>query len=336
VTELRPPVIRRRTFGRTDLQASEFGLGCARIGGIFQREPGEFLNLLSAAFDAGINFFDTADIYSQGESERLIGRAFRRQRDRVIIASKAGYVLPAQRRMVARFKPLVRPLIGLFGLSRRHLPAAVRGSPAQDFSPSHLRHALEGSLRRLGTDRIDLFQLHSPPASVIEQGDCLELLGQLKRDGKIRYYGISCDSVDAALAALKHDGLSSIQVVINLLEQRSVELLAHARRRDVAVIARECLANGLLAKDIAAIDVKAYCRSEEEAAIKAAQLDLYRRSALENGCTLTQLALEFVSRLEGVSVALLGVSRQQQLESLLGSGIPSTARLKPDGIEHPA
>src|SRR5258706_15224783 len=110
--------MKARPFGNTDLRVSELGLGCARIGGIFQQDPGGFVNLLSAARDAGINFFDTADMYSQGESEALVGRAFHRCRDRVVIASKVGYCLPAQRRLVARVKPFVRPLIKLLGIRR--------------------------------------------------------------------------------------------------------------------------------------------------------------------------------------------------------------------------
>jgi aryl-alcohol dehydrogenase-like predicted oxidoreductase len=316
-----------RRFGRTDLHVSEFGLGCARIGGIFQRDPTEFLNLLSASLDAGINFFDTADMYSQGESEVLLGRAFRRRRDQIVIASKAGYVLPAQRRIVARFKPLVRPLIRFLGLSRHHLPAAVRGAPAQDFSPDHLRRAVEGSLRRLGTDHLDLFQLHSPPTAVVERGEWVETLEGLKRAGKIRYYGISCDSVEAALAALGHPNVSSIQVAINLLERSAVDtVLPRALRQGVAIIARECLANGLLAKDAASLDLHSYCQSPHEAERKAEQLTSYRQVADLNGCTLAQLALQFVSRLEGVSVSLVGVSRRQQLDTFLLGGIPSSPR----------
>src|SRR5260221_14628991 len=117
-----------------------------------------------------MNFFDTADMYSQGESEMLLGRAFRRQRPQVIIASKAGYCLPAQRRVIARLKPFVRPLIKLLGIKRHRLPVAVRGSLAQDFSPTYLRRAVEGSLRRLRTDYLDLLQLHSPPADVVARG----------------------------------------------------------------------------------------------------------------------------------------------------------------------
>jgi len=334
VTHPRDVNIPRRRFGRTDLNVSEFGLGCARIGGIFQRDPPGFLDLLSAALDAGINFFDTADMYSQGESERLLGRAVKGRRDQVVIASKAGYVLPTQRRILARFKPLVRPVIRLLGLRRHHLPGAVQGSPAQDFSRVHLRRAVEGSLRRLGTDRLDLFQLHSPPTAVVERGEWVDTLDTLAREGKIRYYGISCDSVETALAALGHPSVSSIQVVINLLERGAVDaVLPRARAQGVAVIARECLANGLLAKDASEIDLGSYCQSPAETARKAAQLESYRQVAVQSGSTLAQLALQFVSRVEGVSVSLVGVSKRPQLDALLAV-IRSTTRAEPRGIPH--
>jgi aryl-alcohol dehydrogenase-like predicted oxidoreductase len=324
VPDARKTEIHVRRFGRTDLNVPAFGLGCARIGGIFNRDPAEFVSLLSAAFDAGITFFDTSDIYSQGESEKLLGRAFRHRRDRVVIASKAGYVLPSQRRIAARLKPFVRPAIRLLGLSRQHLPASVRGSLAQNFSPDHLRRAVEGSLVRLGTDHLDLFQLHSPPAEIVERGDWVPTLEALQQQGKIRYYGISCDSVDAAAAALRHPGVSSLQISISLLERDALGVLADAQERGVGVIARECLANGLLVKDLSSSDVRAYCRSDAEAATKVSQLERYRKTASETGRTVTNLALQFVTGLEGVSVSLIGVSSLHQLDALLSSGLPST------------
>ena len=316
--------IRTRRFGNTELVVSEFGLGCARIGGIFKRQPSEFVDLLAAAFDAGVNFFDTADIYSQGESERLIGRTFRRRRSETVIASKAGYVLPSQRRLAARVKPLIRPAIRLLRLDRHRLPGAVRGELSQNFSPAHLRRALEGSLRRLDTDYLDLFQLHSPPTGVIEAGDWVETLESLKREGKIRYYGISCDSIDAARAALNYEGVSSLQVAVNLLEQGALEVLPSVEERGVALIARECLANGLLIKDMDNVDVRSYCESDSEAALKIELLHGYRRAAADAGTTLPEFALRFVNDLAGVAVTLIGVSSQQQFDSLIHS-LPTPA-----------
>jgi aryl-alcohol dehydrogenase-like predicted oxidoreductase len=329
VTQSRALNIRTRRLGRTDLNVSEFGLGCARIGGIFKREPAEFVSLLSAAFDAGITFFDTADIYSQGESETLLGRAFRgRRRDQVVIATKAGYVLPSRRRLVARVKPLVRPVIRLLGLTRRHVPGAVSGSLHQDFSPSHLRRAVEGSLRRLRTDRLDLFQLHSPPFGIVVEGGWIEALEALKAEGKIRHFGVSCDSAEAAQAALGHTGVSSVQLAINLLDRWAVPVLPRAHEQGVGVIARECLANGLLVKDASALDIKKYTQSDDEATAKTRQIELYRKAAAERGLTPTQLALQFVSHLEGVSVSLVGVSSLDQLNSLLSKEFPVPALAK--------
>ena len=119
---------------------STYGLGCARIGGVFKGNSGDFVKLLTTARDGGISFFDTADIYSQGESEQLLGRAFRGRRRDVVIASKAGYVLPSPAKTGgAPRSRSVRPAIRLLGLSRRHLPSAVRGELAQNFSPCVLK-----------------------------------------------------------------------------------------------------------------------------------------------------------------------------------------------------
>lgn len=307
-----------RPFGNTKLEVSTFGLGCARIGGIFQKDPGGFQDLLLAARDAGINFFDTADIYSQGESETLIGRAFRGQRQRVIIASKAGYQLPARRMLAARLKPLLRPLIKKLGLRRASLPSGLRGTVAQDFSPAYLVKAVEGSLRRLRTDYLDLLQLHSPPLDVVERGDWVPALEGLKRSGKIRYYGVSCDTVDVGQAALRIPSVSSLQFVLSLVEQGATEsLLPVLEERGVAGIARESLANGLLVKSAGEIDLKQYCSSPEQEAQRTRQLDELRARAKAGGQTLATLALEFATRQPGVSVTLIGARSREQLLGLL-------------------
>src|SRR5260370_20255184 len=133
-----------RRFGQTGLSVSVFGLGCARMGGICQGDTAGFLSLLSAARDAGINCSDPADMYSQGESEALVGRAFRNVRSRVVIASKAGYCLPGRRKLAARLKPILRPIIRRLGIRRDKLPASARGSVAQTLSPGALLSTVDG------------------------------------------------------------------------------------------------------------------------------------------------------------------------------------------------
>lgn len=307
-----------RGFGSTSLQVSEFGLGCARLGGAFQRDTKGFLALLCAANDAGITFFDTADMYSQGESEALIGRALRARRDRIVIASKAGYRLPARRRLLAPLKPLLRPAIQLLRLRRENLPSGSRGTITQDFSAKYLRRAVEGSLRRLRTDYLDLFQLHSPPLEVVERGEWLPAIEQLKHAGKIRYYGIAVDSIEAGLAALRFPGVASVQFTLSLLEQAGAErLFPLLHGRGVAGIARECLANGLLVKPPDQLDLSAYCKSEEEVALRGAQLEKLRRVAADGSATLTKLALDYPRSVAGVSVTLLGARNVAQLNNLL-------------------
>jgi aryl-alcohol dehydrogenase-like predicted oxidoreductase len=198
------------------------------------------------------------------------------------------------------------------------LPSAAKGAIAQDFSPPYLVRALEASLRRLRTDYVDLFQLHSPPLEVIERGDWEPALEDLKRAGKIRYYGIACDSLQAGLAALRYPGVSSLQFTFSLLEQQALEaLLPQARGQGVASIARETLGNGLLVKEAGDIDLTQYCSSPEELARRPLQLAELRQQAVEGGVTLAGMALQFASHAEGVSVALVGARTPQQLRRVL-------------------
>lgn len=305
----------RRRFGATDLQVSPVGLGCARIGGVFQGGPEAFVSLISATVDSGINFFDTADMYSGGESESILGRALVARRKSVVIASKVGYVQPAQRRLAGRIKPLLRPVIRLLRLNRAKLPAAVRGALSQNFSPEYIRRAVEASLVRLRTDYIDVMQLHSPPGDTIRQGDWLSTLQTLRKEGKIRFYGIACDTVNDAFSAIEQPGVSSIQVTVNLLERGAVgKLIPAARERGIAVIARECLSNGLLAKDPKDIDPETAYRDDEERARRNRELSHYRSLAREHGIPLPVMALKYALSHEGVSTALLGMRTAHHLE----------------------
>jgi len=307
-----------RDFGKTSLRVSAYGLGCARIGGVFQGNAGGFVDLLAFAFERGINFFDTADMYTQGESEALIGKALKGKRDRIVIASKAGYRLPARRQLAGKLKPLLRPLVRTLKLKRERMPSSSRGSLSQDFSSKYLQTAVEGSLRRLKTEYLDILQLHSPPLEVVERGEWLPALEGLQRSGKVRYFGIAVDTLEAGLAALSYDRVSSLQFRLSLLEpQAADELFPRAGSRGVGVIARECLGNGLLAKAPEAIDLRAVCSSAEEEARRAVQLAELRTAAAANQQTLLQSALAYPPGVNGVSVTLLGARSVEQLRGLL-------------------
>jgi aryl-alcohol dehydrogenase-like predicted oxidoreductase len=257
-------------------------------------------------------------MYSQGESEALIGQALRPVRDRIVIASKAGYCLPTRRRLIGKIKPLVRPLVRLLKIRRDRLPSGSSGALSQDFSAKYLRGAVEGSLRRLRTDYLDVLQLHSPPLEVVERGEWLTVLEELQRVGKVRYYGIAVDSIEAGLAALRFAGVASLQFTLNLLEQRAAqELFPLAGQRGVGGIARECLANGLLVKPAEQIDLKGYCSSEAEEQRRAQQLTELRRAAGGDAKLLLKQAVDYPGTVPGVSVTLLGVRNIDQLRPLV-------------------
>jgi aryl-alcohol dehydrogenase-like predicted oxidoreductase len=311
--------MRSRRFGTTELIVSELGLGCTRLGGVFQHAgKAETLSVLRGAFQHGVTFFDTADMYSQGESEALLGEAFRKDRHKVVIASKGGYCLPAQKRFVSRLKPALRPLVRRFGLKREHIPSGLRGTVSQNFSPGYIVQAVDQSLRRLGTDYIDVYQLHIPPTAVIESGELLEPLERLKRQGKIRYYGVSCESPEDALICLRFPELSAIQVGMSLLEQRAnEEAIPRAATRGVALIARQPFASGLLAKPA---EVRVPRGSAPDLAISRAQRDqIARYDNLTNrfGRPLPEVALQFVLGTPGVSVTLVGMRTMAHLSSNL-------------------
>jgi aryl-alcohol dehydrogenase-like predicted oxidoreductase len=205
-------------------------------------------------------------------------------------------------------------------IRRDRLPQSARGALAQDFSPSYLRKAIEGSLRRLRTDYLDVFQLHSPPADVVARGEWEPTLEAMKRAGKIRYYGVSCDTIEAGLAALRYSGVSVVQFPLNLLEQRAAEMLGpHLRASGVAGIARECLANGLLVKEAHEVDVGSFCSSDAQRQLREGQLATFRESATARGVPLARLAMDYVGSAEGVSVALVGARNIEQLRGVLGA-----------------
>jgi len=308
-----------RSFGDTSLRVSEIGFGCSRLGGTVEsKSDKEVISTLLEAFDRGINFYDTADIYGQGRSERLLGEAFRHQRTAVIIATKAGYCLTKAGGFGASLKPLLRPLVRMMPDLRRSVHRARAAQKYQDFSPDHLRRAIDESLRRLRTDYIDVFQLHSPASPVIEAGEFIETLENARIQGKLRSYGVSCRSIEDAWLSLRYPGVSSVQIRINLLEFEGVSsFLAAAESRKVAVIARQPLASGFLARPAALLKPVDLSVSEEEFKAKLAQAQAYQFLDMGNRRTTAQAALQFVLRLPWVSVVIVGMSSRNHLNENL-------------------
>jgi aryl-alcohol dehydrogenase-like predicted oxidoreductase len=215
--------MKHRKLGNTGLSVSEIGFGAWGIGGTQGNVPGygptddaESINALKRAFDSGITFYDTADLYGDGHSESLIGAAFQAVRDKVVIASKVGF---------------------------------INQTGEQDFSKKHLETAIEASLKRLHTDHIDLYQLHSPPLSLLEeQRDVIEFLCRVQKEGKIRAFGIAVSSPDDGLVAIQKFGFKAIQTNFNAIDQRALTngLFELCEKENVGMIARTPLCYGFL------------------------------------------------------------------------------------------
>lgn len=234
-----------RNLGSTGLKVSELGLGCSTIGNsIFNYgDESEFIDVLNYAFDNGINFFDTADTYALGNSEILIGKAFCNKRDKVIIASKVGFLPSSLSRRAKGLIPALGNARKLLLPFKKNLKKLSRTE--QNFSREHIRLSVEKSLKRLNTDYIDLYQLHNPPSKIIIEGEVFRILDDLKSEGKIRFYGISAASIDDALLCLNKNNISSLQIEFNLLHREAAKKL-FPFKGEKGIIVRVPLARGLL------------------------------------------------------------------------------------------
>ena len=209
--------MKSRTFGKTGRPVGEIGLGRWQIGGNWGdvTEQDAFATL-RAAVDQGVNFFDTADVYGEGRSETLIGRFLKETKAPIFVATKLG-----------RF--------------------SNPGWP-KNFTREAVRQHTEASLKRLGVDALDLTQLHCIPEDVLKRGEMFGSLEELRREGKIKAYGASVESMDQGLACIEHGGCAALQIIFNLFPQKPIEqLFARPKEKNVALIVRLPLASGLLA-----------------------------------------------------------------------------------------
>jgi aryl-alcohol dehydrogenase-like predicted oxidoreductase len=206
-----------RTFGLTGRLVGEVGLGTWQIGGNWgDVTEDDALATLRAAVESGTTLLDTADVYGDGRSEKLIGRFLKETSQPLYVATKLG-----------RF-----------------------GSPGwpENFTRATLRAHTEASLNRLGVDTLDLTQLHCVPFDILKRGEVFEGLRELKRDGKIRDFGVSVESMEEALFCVRQEGIASLQIIFNIFRQKPAKtLFAEARSRKIALLVRLPLASGLLA-----------------------------------------------------------------------------------------
>jgi len=265
----------------------QLGLGCVSLGSTAGRREADDIRLVHTAIDLGITVFDSADAYGAGASEYVLGRAVKRQRDRVVLATKGGFAFRPRHRAEQWARRWSKPVVER---ARRRAPVPLETSgPAtyaqQDFSARHLRDAVHASLRRLGTDRIDLYQLHGPTEVF---PDLLDQLSDLVTAGDVVRFGVGASSVADADNWLAQPGVSVVQVPFGILDPEAASttfLLAREHHREIW--ARGVFGGGVLA--LADRDPSAL-RSHP----KWELVQTLRRIAAEAGLDQYQLAFGFV------------------------------------------
>ena len=290
-----------RRLGRTNLQVSEIGFGAWAIGGTAygSTRDEDSLSALETAWENGVNFFDTADTYGHGHSEELVARFLQgKPRDKVFIASKAGWDF-------------------------------YHGGSRKNFAPDYLRFACEESLKRLKTNVIDLYQLHNPSLELIEKGEAVGALVDLKEQGKIRFIGISIHQDSEGLAAIRDGRVDTLQLVFNLLEpEMTARVFPEAKEKEIGMIAREPLACGLLTGKYKPDHV--FPKDDHRRRWPKERLgeDLQRVEALKkilspHRLSLSRAALEYVLQFEEISTVIPGAKTPAQVsENTLASKDP--------------
>ena len=299
-----------RELGRTGWKISEVSFGAWAIGGAWGKvDDQESLAALNAALDGGVNFFDTADVYGDGHSERLLAILRKERKEKFYVATKAG---------------------------RRLNPHTAKG-----YSRTNLTAFLERSLKNLETDALDLLQLHCPPTEVYYTPEVFGVLDDFVKAAKLRYYGVSVEKVEEALKAIEFPGVQTVQIIFNIFRQRPAELLfPEAQKRKVGILARVPLASGMLSGKIsreskfAKDDHRSFNRHGEafdrgetfsgvdfETGLRAVE---ELRALVPAGATPAQLALRWILEAPAVTCAIPGAKRPVQVaENIAASDLTS-------------
>jgi aryl-alcohol dehydrogenase-like predicted oxidoreductase len=299
-----------RELGHTGWKVSEVSFGAWAIGGSWGSvDDAESLAALNTALDHGVNLIDTADVYGDGRSERLVGQILReRKGERIYVATKAG---------------------------RRLSPHVADG-----YNHQNLTAFVERSLRNLGVETIDLLQLHCPPTEVFYRPEVFGALDDLVIAGKLRFYGVSVEKVEEALKAIEYPGVQTVQIIFNMFRQRPADLFfPQARARGVGILARVPLASGLLTGKMRAdtafevddhrnfnrygesFDVgETFAGVPYEVGLEAVEA---LRPLVPQGASMAQMALRWILMFDAVSCAIPGAKRPAQAEdNVAAAGLP--------------
>jgi aryl-alcohol dehydrogenase-like predicted oxidoreductase len=306
-----------RELGRTGWKVSAVSFGAWAIGGAWgQVDDQESIAALHRALDRGVNFFDTADVYGDGRSERLLAKLRQERSEKFYIATKAG---------------------------RRLNPHEAAG-----YNRANLTSFVERSLKNLQTDALDLLQLHCPPTSVFYMPEVFGVLDDLTRAGKLLHYGVSVEKVEEALKAIEYSGVKTVQIIFNVFRQRPGELFfGEAQKRRIGILARVPLSSGMLtgkitrASSFSADDHRAFNRHGEsfdrgetfsgvdyETGLQAVEA---LSSVVPKGATMAQLALRWILMFPAVTCAIPGAKRPAQVdENVAAADLPP---LSPETME---
>ena len=302
-----------RSFGRTGWQVSEISFGAWALGADWGHVSDEdALDALHAALDEGINFIDTADVYGDGRSERLIAQLLKERTEQVYVATKAG----------RRLNPHLAS-----GYNRQNLTAFV-----------------ERSLVNLDVETLDLVQLHCPPTEVYYMPETFGVLDDLVQAGKIKYYGVSVEKVEEAIKAMEFPNMQSVQIIFNIFRQRPAELFFElAKENQVGILARVPLASGLLTGKMTQQttftddDHRKYNRHGEafdvgetfsgvDYAIGLEAVERLRPLVPE-GATMAQFALRWILMYDAVSCAIPGAkNRTQAVDNARSADLPALSQ----------
>jgi aryl-alcohol dehydrogenase-like predicted oxidoreductase len=301
--------VKYRQLGRTGMNVSEISFGAWAIGSSWGKvDDKESLTALHKAVDWGVNFFDTADVYGDGRSEKLIARLLKERKETLYVATKAG----------RKLEPHV----------------------AEKYTAQNIRRFVDGSLKNLGVQTLDLLQLHCPPTAVYYNPELFYALDEMVKSGKLRNYGVSVEKVEEALKAIEYPGVKTVQIIFNMFRQRPAELFfREARARRIGVLTRVPLASGLLTGKLSRTTRfsredhrnfnrkgQAFDRGETFAGVdyeKGLKAVEELKKILPKGFSMTQFALRWILMHEAVSCAIPGAKRPEQVaDNCAASDLP--------------
>lgn len=314
--------MRYRTFGNSGLKTSAVGFGAWALGSEWWGETDDPDELVAHALSLGVTYFESGDVYGQGANEELLAAALNKagaERSQIQLSTKFGYVIAADRQ------------------------AHSESERPQDFSPQHLRTALEASLKRLGTDYVDLYQLHNPRLSAIESDDLFESLDQLQSEGKIRAYGVALGPAigwrEEGVFALERRDIAALQTVYNMLEREpGDEFISIAERTGTAgIIARVPTASGLLEDNLSEEtefgekDHRRH-RPREWLTEGLKKVEAYRFLTRDGERTLAQAALKFIFAQSSIANVLPTVTNKAELSEWAAAASDSVPDLSSDEL----